>query len=113
MTKTKPTKDQKQRQLRRDALLLFKVANDKSISEHARHDISERLDEVCNSSPHFDPMNNRAHFLKTFLDGWQRDDHSRRNVQIILNQLKAGRSADEIVAWFDEKREERFAKQQE
>lgn len=113
MAKTKQTKEQKQRQLRRDALLLFKIINDKSIPQKARQELSEYVDDVCSSSQLFDPHHNKTCFLKTFVDGYGRDTHARRNMQTILNQLKAGKSADEVVAWVDEKREAHYAKMQE
>jgi antitoxin (DNA-binding transcriptional repressor) of toxin-antitoxin stability system len=86
---------------RADALLLFKLINDKAVSKDARHRLAEYVDEVLNAAPITDATNNRPLFLRGFVEGWQQvGGHSRRNVGEILQRVKSGETLESVITDF-------------
>lgn len=84
--------------LRRDALLLFRIVNDKNIPADVRHDLTSYVDEVVSDAPSSDWTNNQAHFLRCFMESAR--DGLTQPVSEVLERLDKGESILSIMRGF-------------
>ena len=85
--------------LRRDAVRLFNIVNDQNIPLEVRHALVGYVDDVVSDAPSADWTNNRAHFLRCFIEGAR--GRLTRPVGEIIKRLHKGETAEEIIRDFE------------